>query len=377
MHSRFVGSAVLVLAVVPVAAGAPLAASGHAAPRRDRGLILFLDAGRGEQLARVAANGVVDAAVADGRGGWFVGGSFTRLGHRRHIGIAHVLRGCAVDESWQGSVGSVSGRAVSVQALARAGTRLYLAGAFARVGGLHRPGLGALDTDSGSGIRGWRPRPLLWLDVGALLATGPRLLVAGQFSYPTAGISALDARTGAIDPGWNPHLRVIGDAGSFSTLLRHDGRVYVAGSFRVAGLRRNGLVALNPRSGRPDTRWAPRAQNCPVCNHFAVLYGLAASRSRLYVSGAFARIDGAARDGLAALDPGSGALIRRWQPARGGHDILHLTLSNDRLYAGGASGLFALRATTGARVQLPSLKTPQQVLALTTSGKELLVAGRP
>src|SRR5438093_3991423 len=39
------------------------------------------------------------------------------------------------------------------------------------------------------------------------------------------------------------------------TLLRHDGRVYVAGSFRVAGLRRNGLVALNPRSGRPDTRW--------------------------------------------------------------------------------------------------------------------------
>ena len=100
-------------------------------------------------------------------------------------------------------------------------------------------------------------------------------------------------------------------------------------------------------------------------------------RSRLYVSGAFARIDGAARDGLAALDPGSGALIRRWQPARGGHDIPHLTLSNDRLYAGGASGLFALRATTGARVQLPSLKTPQQVLALTTSGKELLVAGRP
>jgi hypothetical protein len=202
-------------------------------------------------------------------------------------------------------------------------------------------------------------------------------LVAGQFNYPTAGVTALDARTGALDRRWNPHLRLIGDAGSFNGLLHQDGRVYVAGSFRVAGLRRNGLVALDARSGRPDRRWTPRPQNCSVCNHFAVLYGLAGSRSRLYVSGAFARIDGVARDGLAALDPRTGALIRRWQPARAGHAILHLSLSNDRLYAGGASGLFALRATTGARVRLPSLETPQQVLALTASGKELLVAGRP
>jgi hypothetical protein len=72
-------------------------------------------------------------------------------------------------------------------------------------------------------------------------------------------------------------------------------------------------------------------QNCSVCNHFAVLYGLAGSRSRLYVSGAFARIDGVTRDGLAALDPRTGALIRRWQPARAGHGILHLSLSNDCL----------------------------------------------
>jgi hypothetical protein len=56
----------------------------------------------GRAAARAGgANGVVEAAVADGRGGWFVGGSFTRLCDRRHVGIAHLLRGGTVDESWE------------------------------------------------------------------------------------------------------------------------------------------------------------------------------------------------------------------------------------------------------------------------------------
>jgi outer membrane protein assembly factor BamB len=337
---------------------------------------VLLKAANGRELARITGNGAVVAAVSDGRGGWFVGGSFTRLGGQRRVALAHVLASGTIDPSWRASVGSASGRPVAVYALARAGPRLFVAGPFARVGGLHRPGLAAVDARNGHVIASWLPRPLLWQDVGVLLVTGPRLLVAGQHTYPTPGISALDVHTGAVDQRWNPHLLLIGDAGSFNTLLLHRSRVYVAGSFHVSGLHRNGLVALDARHGQPDRRWQPHAPNCSVCRGFAVLYGLAASRTRLYLSGSFRQIDGVARDGIAALDPRTGSIIPRWKPARGGSDILHLALVGDRLYAGGPSGLFALTADSGSLVHLPTIAAPDQVLTLAPSGSELLVAGR-
>jgi hypothetical protein len=61
-------------------------------------------------------------------------------------------------------------------------------------------------------------------------------------------------------------------------------------------------------SGEVHRRFAPRVPDCSVCNGFAVLYGLAASAGRLYVSGDFGQIGGVLRDGVAALDPRTGAV---------------------------------------------------------------------
>ena len=362
---------ILVLLSTSHIGGAALAA--HRAPH---GSIVLLDARTGALVARVAANGAVVAAIADGRGGWFVGGSFTRLGGRRQVALAHVLRDGGIDPSWRASIGSASGRPVAVYALARAGSRLFVAGPFGRVGGLQRPGLAAVDARTGAVVSGWEPRPLVWWDVGALAVAGPRLLVAGQFGYPAPGIAALNTRTGTFERGWNARLRLIPDAGSFNSLLVRGSRVYVAGSFHASFLPRNGLVALAARTGRPDPRFAPRVANCSVCRGFAVLYGLAASQRRVYVSGAFARIGGVARDGLAALDPHTGAVDRTWHPAAGGTDVLRLALVGSRLYLGGLHGLVALDTQTGARLFLPRLPRPREVLALAASGRRLLAAGR-
>src|SRR5439155_14350453 len=108
----------------------------------------------------------------------------------------------------------------------------------------------------------------------------------------------------------------------------------------------------------------------------AVLYGLAAAVGRVYVSGAFARIDGVARDGIAALDPRSGAVDPRWNPAQGGTDVFRLALAGPRLYLGGLHGLTALDARTSALVRLPGNHAPSQVLTLSLSGRRLLVGGR-
>ncbi len=349
--------------------------SGRGAP--DVGLLILVDASSGREIAAVRSNGVVDAAVADSHGGWFVGGRFTRFAGVRRVALAHVLANGTVDSAWQASIGSASGSSVAVSALARRGSRLYLAGAFGRVGGLRRAGLAAVDASTGAVAAGWSPRPRVWIDISALQIAGRRLLVAGQFSYPAPGIAALDLRSGVFDPHWSGHIVPIGDAGSFNTLLARGSRVYVAGSFHTAGLRRNGLVALAARTGRPDRRWAPRVPNCSVCNGFAVLYGLAASDRRVYVSGDFGRIDGVARAGIAALDPRTGAVDRTWKAAGGATDVLHLALVGTRLYLGGMSGARALDARTGARASPPLSPSPREVLALAVSGSRLLIAGRP
>jgi len=370
MRARFLGALLLLPCLLPNAVAMP--ASGL----RDRGSAIVLDAATGRELGRIAANGAVVAAIADGRGGWFVGGSFSQLGGRDRVALARLLPSGKVDPTWQSSIGSASGRPVAVSALARAGARLFVAGPFGRVGRLQRPGLAALDASTGAVLRRWAPTPRAWLDVAALAVAGKRLLVARNWNYPVPGVSALDTRTGNVDRHWNPHLRLIGDAGSFNALLPSGRRLYVAGSFHVAGLPRNGLVALDASSGRPDLRWAPRAENCPVCNGFAVLYGIAASTRRVYVSGYFGRINGVRRDGLAALDPRSGAIDPGWNPARGGTDVVHLALTGSRLYLVGMSGFSALDAGTGAVLRLPPNHAPGEVLALAVAGRLLLVAGR-
>jgi hypothetical protein len=116
--------------------------------------------------------------------------------------------------------------------------------------------------------------------------------------------------------------------------------------------------------------------NCSVCNHFAVLFGLAGSNRRLYVSGSFGQIGGAPRNGVAAVDPRTGVLDAGWRPGRGGREILRLALIGSRLYLGSMSGLWALDARTGVLLALPHIDSPREVLALSTSQRRLLVVGR-
>lgn len=274
---------------------------------------------------------------------------------------------------------SVRGNRVHVGALARSESQLYVAGGFGFVGGLHRPGLAAIDLRTRRVLEPFEPGT--WIDVQRLAVTREHLLVARQSNYPVPGIAALDLRTGEPDRDWNPRLKLIGGGGNFFAIVVRGPRVYVAGSFRVSGLPRNGLVALDRRNGAPDPGWAPRPPDCPVCRGFAALYDLAATRKRVYVSGFFSRFDGVPRRGVVALDPDTGAVDRRWSPGRGGQAIVALALAGGRLYLGRTSalgatvGLSALDPETGAAVRAP--KVPfGHVILLARSGPSLLVAGR-
>jgi hypothetical protein len=369
---RLVALDSVMLAAAACALLAVCVVSGASA-QPDRPGALILDARSGRVLARVPIDEAIAAAVPDGRGGWYVGGFFTRVAGQPRRALAHLLPSGAVDRARSASVASSRGNRVSVSALARSGSRLYVGGAFGLVGGLRRPGLAAVDLRTRTGLRSFRPGT--YIDVQRLAVTRHRLLVARNHSYPVPGVAALEPGTGAPDRSWNPGFKLIGDAGWFSAVVVRGQRVFVAGAFRLSGLRRNGLVVLDARTGAPDQRWAPEPPDCSVCRGFANLSGLAAADNRVYVSGFFSRFDGVPRNGVVALDPRTGAVDRSWRPARGSQQALTLALAGGRLYLGTAHGLRALDANTGASVHAPDVPF-KTVFLLVPSGRRLLVAGR-
>jgi outer membrane protein assembly factor BamB len=152
-------------------------------------------------------------------------------------------------------------------------------------------------------------------------------------------------------------------------------RLYVTGNLTFRGGERAGLVALNARSGRRDPRFrAP---------------GLAWG-SDVLVDGPDVFVSDVFGNGFAAFDRRTGKRDRRFRPGVGG-SVLALAASGSRLYVGGSlvlpgdetaqRGLVALDARTGAldmgfRAALPAGVEPEgEVTALARAGRRLYASG--
>jgi len=191
--------------------------------------------------------GTVFACVADGQGGWFIGGDFSGVGCKRRGNLAHVLAGGIVD-NWRA------------------------------------------DTDG---------------QVNALLLDGNTIYVGGQFTHVTgeahgylAAVSVRDGRPSY----WNPGIGGVGtNYTTVQALALRDGLLYVGGDFaQVGGIARRNLAAIELASGHPAGL---------ALDPNDVVYALAASDTALYVGGAFWRIGGLLRYRLAAVHRESGAVM--------------------------------------------------------------------
>ena len=151
--------------------------------------------------------------------------------------------------------------------------------------------------------------------VNAITQVGSKIIVAGTFTKVSPAttfantaddlvrnrIFAFDATTGAIDPGFDPNL-----GGSANSLDTDGSSVYVAGSFSSVGgntaIKR--IVKLTA-AGAVDATF--KAVPNSGVNEVVVRSG------RVYVGGAFVSIKRGTvtttRNALAALDPGTGAVL--------------------------------------------------------------------
>jgi outer membrane protein assembly factor BamB len=211
-----------------------------------------------------------------------------------------------------------------VLALAVSRTRIYVGGGFVKVGGVPRRWLTALDARTGRTLD-WHVPPLgAFSDIEALAVGGSRLYIGGVFArvggHRRVNLAALDAGTGALLPWTNPTAdpdetwnifvvrgqvltwgkvsfgaadarsgrpllwpsRMSGDAAAFAA----DGPlVYLGGVFpfiikSVDGHRRNNLAVYKLATGR-FTNWAP------ILARYVEVGSIAPSGDAVLVTGVF------------------------------------------------------------------------------------------
>ncbi len=339
---------------------------------------VLLEAATGNTLPNVPrVRGSVLAIVADGQGGWFLGGNFSTIGGQPASGLAHVLPNGSVD-AWKPQLASDSGPGV-VNALALSGTTLYVAGNFTSAGGVARGRLASFDLATGA-LTSWNPGAdaavqCLAVDHGSAVYAGGAFTSVGGAARNR--LAALDPVTGAAT-GWDAQIPPYD--GSFPLAVRAlalgSGSLYVGGTFNTIGGATRRCIAEVQTSNGSATSWNPDA-GVPGPNGISAI---AVAGGLVYAGGVFQTIGGQARSNLAGLDASGAASA--WNPAADGQ-VTCLALQGGVVYAGGGfrnvggaarSRLAALDSATGAAT--PWDPAPNSsVFAVAASGDTVVAGG--
>ncbi|MFI5371456.1 MAG: T9SS type A sorting domain-containing protein [Candidatus Eisenbacteria bacterium] len=343
------------------------------------GCAVPVDVRSGSALARYpkVTGGQVNSVVADGQGGWYVGGLFSAVGGIPRRNLAHIMADGDVDD-WAPDPDS------QVRALALVGSVLYVGGDFTTIGDQPHSHLAALSTDS--------DHPLPWNPstndiVETLIVRWPVVYVGGSFTeingQPRAFLGAIDAALGRLID-WHP------DVTSYvQSLALDDTTLYVGGDFyHFGGIGHRYLGAVSTRTGEL-LDWDPRIARSPDNPYDGGprVLAILVTDSLLYVAGAFNEVGGQSREGLVALDKRSAA-VASWDPHTHydipqGATYRALAMAGDTLFAAGqadsvagtaSSYVVALSAKTATRYAWdPRPNWP--VYALGLQEDELYVGG--
>ncbi len=273
--------------------------------------------------------GRVYTVVADGQGGWYIGGLFSYVGGQPRANLAHILADGSV-AAWAPDPDQ------QVSAIALAGGTVYVGGDFKLVGGQPRAHLAALGPSSS--------RPLPWTcdandRVMSLAASGSTLYVGGWFTVlagqPRARVAAVDLASGVPTP-WAVNLddRV-------SALAMHDTTLFIGGYFWTANADTHRcIVAVGASTGAVHAWNALVDRQPPSSLDFGPhVNAMLFSGESLFVAGSFTHIGRQARQSLAQIDVASGRATdwnaRPFRDTRLGPEFFSLACSGDTLFVAG------------------------------------------
>lgn len=252
------------------------------------------------------ADGIVSAAVADGSGNIYVGGSFYHVGGILAYQIAR----------WNGTSWSTLGSGMnnSVKALAISGSNLYAGGNFTTAGGVTVNYVAKWNGTSwsalGTGMNNW---------VSSLAVSGSNLYAAGYFTT-AGGTPAMNLAR------WNgTSWSAVGGAANNSVycVAAGGGNVYAGGIFTQIGGVWTGPVA----------RWDGTAWRDMGINSNMSVNSLAPSGTSLYVGGTFTTVRGITVNRIARWNGGTS-----WSALGSGlnQTPYALLVNGTDLYAGGS-----------------------------------------
>ncbi|MEL6562316.1 MAG: immunoglobulin-like domain-containing protein, partial [Bacteroidota bacterium] len=362
-------------------------------------------------------NGSVFASVSDGSGGYYIGGTFTKVGGYDRQYLAHINSVGEVT-AWDPSPDN------SVNALALGGGTLYVSGFFQNIGGQSREYLAAIDMNGDA--TSWAPT-VSSPSINTIAVDGSTVYLGGSFTSINSTfqnrLAAVDLN-GSLIPGWNANVG--GGGFNVNDISVKNSIIYFVGSFTlVNGTARNRLAAVDNTgtltSWNPDangivrsitfegdtayiggdftsittgsgtssrnylaaldmsgelTSWDPDAFH--TVNQNAVLT-LSAVNGVIYVGGNFRSIQGQPRSRVAAIT--TSGVLQDWNPSASG-TARTLTVSNNGIYVGGdftaiagiaRSGLAAFDANGDVTDWNPSVNSSIRVI--TVGGDRIYVGG--
>ncbi|MCS6903829.1 MAG: trypsin-like peptidase domain-containing protein [Bacteroidia bacterium] len=259
-------------------------------------------------------NGQVYAALPDGQGGWFIGGSFTKVGLATQRGLVHIKSDYTINPLWIGTDSTVF-------SLARRGDTLFVGGAFNYINGVARSKLAAIRISNGS-VLNWTPTPNA--AIYKILVHQNQLFVAGRFEQISGQnrpfVAAFSLSTLQLS-SWNPK-----PDGEVFALEAQGNFLYIGGRFVNVGNQSCKRIAkINIQTGLAST-WNAQADN--------EVLSLKLWNNILFMGGGFSQVNQSPRIGLAAISTESGNLLS-WNPQANGI-VYALDIKNNILWAGGS-----------------------------------------
>jgi outer membrane protein assembly factor BamB len=215
----------------------------------------------------------------------------------------------------------------------------------------------------------WRAQvpPQQWALLGRVARVGDRLYVSGQ-----TRVMAFDASSGA--PLWTSAEIGLGPdrRNGIAALAATRTTVYIGGAFsRVGSARRSHVAAFNAITGHLLPWRAPPVTFSEAS--FPVVSTIAVSRARLYIGGSFAEVGGVARtDGVAAVRRSDGGLTP-FAPRSRIWNLSTIVASGRRVLIGGPEGGGVFDSGTGARS--PGFAALAHAGAITVHGSTAYLGG--
>ena len=258
----------------------------------------------------------VNAVLADGSGGYYLGGEFTLVDGASKTRVAHILANGKIDRGFKAqTIGKVYALALSPTGV------LYIGGKITKVNGVAATNIAAVDATTGTRVSGWSASPNS--TVYALAATATSVYVGGAFSAVGVsshrGIARLSASNGALDTSFSP---TTGSTVRALALSPDGTTVYAGGDFTTAfssstGTQTRNRLAAFATSNGALTGWNPGAD--------AAVYAITpdAGTGTVYIGGQFTTLGGVARVSLGAVS--TAGVSTGWDPAITGCHEQHVT----------------------------------------------------